>query len=173
MTTKRSGAQLLISSTASSERTRAGCSGTMPWASANSLIAHGVSCRPRPAGRSGWVTTPTTSIPGMASKRRRAGRPMSPLPRKTVLIALSSMLSATGTHRSPRAKQFSRRDLALPKRVGASGAKVVVNFLVRQNKQQPLAHWHRLAAPPAVEAAGPQALEPAAHVTALNPFSPK
>ena len=44
-----------------------------------------------------------------------------------------------------------KRDFALSKRFGATGAEIFIKILVGQDKQQPFPHWHRLSTFAAIE----------------------
>ncbi len=59
-TTIMSGCHCLKGAAASSLRSDFGWYIGMPACSATTFTGEGRNCRPRPAGRSGWVTTPTT-----------------------------------------------------------------------------------------------------------------
>jgi hypothetical protein len=56
----------------------------MPCASAATFTAEAWSCRPRPAGRSGAVTTATTCPPGQASRLSSVDTAKSGVPMKMI-----------------------------------------------------------------------------------------
>ncbi len=70
-------------------------------------------------------------------------------------------------------QQLPGSDLTLSEGIRATGAEIIVNFLVGQNEKQSFPYWHGLSAAAAKKTAGAQAFKLSAHVTALNPSSPK
>ena len=83
-TTDRSAPRAVISSTKPSERADSGSRILKLWSSASSLTADARSSLPLPAGRSGWVTTPTISCPSSPSARRE-GTAKAGVPQKRIL----------------------------------------------------------------------------------------
>src|SRR5436190_12093705 len=69
-------------STASGRRTRSGWNTGSPRRSAASLTGGAAGCWPRPRGRSGWVTTASTSCPA-STIRSSVGTANAGVPRKT------------------------------------------------------------------------------------------
>src|SRR4051812_37253004 len=67
----------------------------MPWARAAAFTGLGRRARPRPAGRSGWVKTPTTSC-GLATSRSSVGTANSGLPMNTTRAIARLLLVALG-----------------------------------------------------------------------------
>ncbi len=75
----------------SSPRGRSGVSTGTPIAVATSFTGEGLRWRPRPAGRSGCVTTPTTSWPS-SSRARNEDTAKSGVPQKRILTSVGALL---------------------------------------------------------------------------------
>src|ERR1700719_4286684 len=105
----------------------------------------------RPAGLSGWVTTPISSCSDFWSARS-VGTPISPVPMKT-MRTFSRLPNSRfkwevtfPARRGLRHHLFARRYFALSHGRAALGAQIIENLFVRQNQQQPLADRRRHAA---------------------------
>src|SRR5438876_4052947 len=81
--TTRSGASRRSSSWNAGSRMRSGCSTGTSRATASCVVSGATTASPRPRGRSGWQTSPTTTS-GPASSRSRLGHAKAGVPKKTM-----------------------------------------------------------------------------------------
>ncbi len=112
-TGQQSGASALRASWKSGSR---GCSGFRtgtPRAAARSATGEGSSLRPRPAGASGRVTTPTSSW-SEAAMASRDGRATSGVPAKTTRIRDPGRWCGAGTAAPPGARRRTSRTRGSP-----------------------------------------------------------
>src|SRR6188474_2349695 len=87
----RSGARRLSQARNTSPRGRSGCCTERPSSVAASLTGGGMSTeRERPWGRSGWVTTPSTSMPS-ATRARSDGTANAGVPKYTTRIGSAAV----------------------------------------------------------------------------------
>src|SRR5579862_1841802 len=163
MTTMTSGRRERACSTAAGSRMRFGWKTGVPRRRASSFIGEARSRCERPAGLSGWVMTPATECPRKSVSS--AGTPMPPVPMKRIR-------TDSGEEQARRARALGAAgggglahqlvaggDFLAPERGGAPRAKVVVDFLVRQDEEEAFADGHRGFAPVAVKRGGPEVFE--------------
>src|SRR6266480_1265996 len=107
---------------------------------------------------------PTSSCSRDSASHRKTGTPISPVPinRMRTRLKLNALdWRATRASRRPglRHHLVAGGDFTLADRRSAAGAKVIVDFLVRENQQEPFAHRHGGLAFLAIEARGGEILK--------------
>src|SRR3970040_1870822 len=131
-----------------------GCRTWMPRPSASRLTADGARPRPRPAGRSGWVYTATTSL--CLAAARRLGTANSGVSANTMRRLIAASPRATNAAaRSRRVEpallgQLLAHHLALERRevIHEQLAQQVIHLVLHAHREQTVGmEFERLAAP--------------------------
>src|SRR5688572_21414245 len=129
-----------------SPRGRSGSSTTgTPASVATSLTADGRGFRPRPAGRSGCVTTPTISCPS-SSSARRLGAAKSGVPQKRIFTGVGSAPAGSSLRLRLRLGLLPLRHLHLAlegaQAVDEEDAVQVIDLVLEGAREQPLRLQH-------------------------------